>query len=164
MRHVVGVEHRHVVANGVRCHALEAGSGPPLVLLHGTAIDSAALTYGPSLEQLAVHHRVLALDWPGYGRSERPRALPTMDDTVALLQAFLDAMGLARVHLGASRWGPRSASGSRVGAIGQSLVTAGEIAWSLERRSVQRQSSTGRARAAPISARPMQRSSRRRAG
>ncbi len=95
----VPIEHRHVVANGFRCHALEAGSGPPLVLLHGTAIDSAALTYGPSLERLAAHHRVLALDWPGYGRSEHPRALPTMDDTVALLEAFLDAMGLSRVHL-----------------------------------------------------------------
>jgi pimeloyl-ACP methyl ester carboxylesterase len=95
----VRVEHRHVVANGTRCHALEAGSGPPLVLLHGTAIDSAALTYGPSLPQLADRHRVLALDWPGYGRSEHPRALPTMDDMVALLEAFLDEVGLARVHL-----------------------------------------------------------------
>ena len=211
-----------MVENGVRCHAFEAGSGPPLVLLHGTAIDSAALAYGPSREQLAVRHRVLALDWPGYGRSEHPRALPTMDDTVALLEAFLDAMGLARVHLAGfsmgSRGRPRvraalagacrqpdrdrrvrprrrppgsgpavpsharaavggtgscarhrrcsaaSCSGSRGSAIEQSLITACEVAWPLERRSEQRQPSTGRARAAPISARPMQRSSRRRAG
>ena len=93
------VEHRHVVAHGTRCHALEAGSGPPLVLLHGTAIDSAALTYGPSLPHLALRHHVLALDWPGYGRSEHPRALPTMDDMVSLLAAFLDEVGLERVHL-----------------------------------------------------------------
>lgn len=93
------VEHRHVVANGIRCHALEAGSGPPLVLMHGTAIDSATLTYGPSMERLAAHHRVLALDWPGYGRSEHPRAVPSMDDMVDLLEAFLDAVGLARAHL-----------------------------------------------------------------
>lgn len=95
----VPIEDRQVVANGLRCHALEAGSGPPLVLLHGTAIDSATLTYGPSLPHLAAHHRVLALDWPGYGGSEHPRARATMDDTVALLAGFLDAMGLERVHL-----------------------------------------------------------------
>lgn len=88
-----------MVANGTRCHALEAGRGPPLVLLHGTAIDSAALTYGPSLPELAAHHRVLALDWPGYGRSEHPRAPPTMGDMVDLLEAFLDTVGLERAHL-----------------------------------------------------------------
>jgi pimeloyl-ACP methyl ester carboxylesterase len=90
---------REVLAGGLRCHYLEAGSGPPIVLLHGTAIDSAALSYGPSLEALASRHRVLALDWPGYGRSERPRTNPELTDYVALLGAFLDALGLARAHL-----------------------------------------------------------------
>jgi len=88
-----------VLANGVRCHYLEAGSGPPLVLLHGTAIDSASLSYGPSLPVLAQHRRVLALDWPGYGLSERPSFSMTMQEHVALLEAFLDAKGLGRVHL-----------------------------------------------------------------
>jgi pimeloyl-ACP methyl ester carboxylesterase len=94
-----GVASRQVLAGGVRCHFLEAGSGPPLVLLHGTAIDSASLSYGPTLADLAAEHRVLALDWPGYGGSERPRVPLTIADSVALLEAFLDAMGLPRVHL-----------------------------------------------------------------
>src|SRR5690606_7163949 len=55
---------RHVVVDGVRCHYLEAGSGEALVLLHGTAIDSAGLSFGPSIPHLARSHRVLALDWP----------------------------------------------------------------------------------------------------
>lgn len=94
-----GVASLQILANGVRCHYLEAGSGPPLVLLHGTAIDSASLSYGPSLPALAPHHRVIALDWPGYGLSERPRVEMTMAEFVALLAAFLDAVGLERVHL-----------------------------------------------------------------
>jgi len=32
---VPGVEHRQVAANGVRLHVSEAGSGPPVILLHG---------------------------------------------------------------------------------------------------------------------------------
>lgn len=67
------VASRHIVVQGVRCHYLEAGDGPPLVLLHGTAFDSAALSYGPILSALASRHRILALDWPGYGESEAPR-------------------------------------------------------------------------------------------
>ncbi len=54
------------------CHDLEAGDGTPLVSLHGTAFDSAALSFGPSLPALAQRHRVLAFDRPGYGESEVP--------------------------------------------------------------------------------------------
>lgn len=93
------VSGHHVVVDGVRCHYLEAGAGPPLVLLHGTAIDSATLSYGPSLAALARHHHVMALDWPGYGDSERPRVDMTMLEYVALLEAFLDAKGLSSAHL-----------------------------------------------------------------
>lgn len=96
------IESHHIVVNGVRCHYLATGSaasGPPLVLLHGTAIDSASLSYGPSLPALAARHRVIALDWPGYGLSERPREEPALGDLVALLTALLDALGLERVHL-----------------------------------------------------------------
>ncbi len=93
------IESRQVVAGGVRYHYLTAGEGPPLVLLHGTAIDAAVLSYGPSLPVLARHHRVVALDWPGYGTSERPRVTPTLHDHVASLGLVLDALGLARVHL-----------------------------------------------------------------
>src|SRR5690625_1591506 len=90
---------RHVVVAGLRCHYLQAGSGPPLVLLHGTAIDSAQLSYGPSLRELARQHTVIALDWPGYGLSERPQDELTTADLVMLLAEFLDELGLSKVHL-----------------------------------------------------------------
>ena len=83
------VESRHTVVDGVRCHYLAAGEGSPLVLLHGTAIDSAVLSYGPSLPALATRHRVIALDWPGYGLSERPTSDMSMPDLVDLLERFL---------------------------------------------------------------------------
>jgi pimeloyl-ACP methyl ester carboxylesterase len=100
-----------VLAGGVRCHYLEAGSGSPLVLLHGSAIDSAGLSYAPSMPHLAVHHKVVAPDWPGYGESERPRVSLSVDDAVSLLEAFLDALGLARVHLAGFSMGGAAALG-----------------------------------------------------
>lgn len=93
------VSSHHAVVQGLRCHHLEAGDGPPLVLLHGTAFDSAALSYGPSLPALATRHRVLALDWPGYGESEVPRSTLSMDDYVDLLDAFLDEHEVDRAHV-----------------------------------------------------------------
>lgn len=93
------VASRHTVVQGVRCRHLEAGDGPPLVLLHGTAFDSAALSYGPTVPALARRHRVLALDWPGYGESEVPRSTLSMDDHLDLLDAFLSEHAVDRAHV-----------------------------------------------------------------
>jgi pimeloyl-ACP methyl ester carboxylesterase len=95
----VPVASRQVIAGGARCHFLEAGEGPPLLLLHGTAIDSATLSYGPAMPVLGRRHRALALDWPGYGRSERPSVTLTIADYVALLEAFMDTQGVTTAHV-----------------------------------------------------------------
>lgn len=100
-----------MVAGDVRYHYLTAGEGTPLVLLHGTAIDAATLSYGPSLPELATRHRVVALDWPGYGASERPRVAMTVQDHVASLAVVLDALGFDRVHLAGFSMGGAAALG-----------------------------------------------------
>ncbi len=109
------VSSQHTVVQGVRCHHLEAGDGPPLVLLHGTAFDSADLSYGASLPALAKRHRVLALDWPGYGESEAPRTEMSMDDYVDLLDAFLSAHGVDRAHVAGFSMGGAVALGFALG-------------------------------------------------
>jgi len=48
-------------------HVERAGQGPPVVLLHGWSSSSRA--FAPMLEHLAPHHRVLAPDLRGHGRS-----------------------------------------------------------------------------------------------
>jgi pimeloyl-ACP methyl ester carboxylesterase len=48
-----------------------AGSGPPLLLLHG--IGDSAQTWAGVLERLAVHHTVIAPDLLGHGSSDKPR-------------------------------------------------------------------------------------------
>jgi pimeloyl-ACP methyl ester carboxylesterase len=84
---------------GLRAHYLTAGEGKPLVLLHGSAIDSSRLSYGPSIAKLAKDYRVLAPDWPGYGRSEHPQRPYVFADYIAFLEGFLDGLSLEKVHL-----------------------------------------------------------------
>lgn len=49
-------------------HYLEQGQGVPLLLLHANPGDSE--DFAAVIPALAKSHRVLALDWPGYGRSD----------------------------------------------------------------------------------------------
>ncbi|GAA0981479.1 alpha/beta fold hydrolase [Acrocarpospora macrocephala] len=65
---------RHLVADGCATHYLEAGEGPPLVLLHGGEYGAAAeITWEHCIPALAAHHRVMALDFVGYGHSDKLR-------------------------------------------------------------------------------------------
>ncbi|WP_432837742.1 alpha/beta fold hydrolase [Dactylosporangium sp. CA-092794] len=51
------------------------GSGPPAVLLHGGGPGcTAALDFGPVLDRLAAHRRLILVDLPQYGDSGAPAA------------------------------------------------------------------------------------------
>ena len=77
---------------------LEAGAGPPLVLLHG--IGSSAESWRDQLAGLADIRHVLAWDAPGYGASTPlPSARPTVADYADRLALLLDALGLERIAL-----------------------------------------------------------------
>jgi pimeloyl-ACP methyl ester carboxylesterase len=55
------------VEDGGRIHVVERGQGPPLVLLHGIMLSSALWVH--QLRDLALHHRVIAIDLRGHGQS-----------------------------------------------------------------------------------------------
>lgn len=64
-------QHRMVAANGARFHVVEAGSGPPVVLLHGFPLFW--WTWRHALPALAdAGYRALAMDLRGYGASDKP--------------------------------------------------------------------------------------------
>lgn len=66
--------HRILDVGGFRTHYLDAGDGPPLVLLHGGEYGAAAeLTWEHCIDDLAEHFRVIAPDFYGYGGSDKVR-------------------------------------------------------------------------------------------
>jgi len=82
----------------LRVRALESGDGEPIVLVHGSGM--LASTWAPVLPHLP-GRRVLAVDLPGFGLSDRydytGRALRR--HAVAQVGSVLDGLGLSRVDL-----------------------------------------------------------------
>ena len=61
---------RFVEAGGLCWHVQEVGSGPPLLLLHGTG--SSTHSWRGLIPLLRTHVRLIAIDLPGHGFTQRP--------------------------------------------------------------------------------------------
>ena len=98
----IPVERRDVDAGGLRLHYLACGAGEPLVLLHGRG--NAAALFAPILRQLGERRRILALDMPGWGLSDKPPFTGhTPEDALRYwmdaVLAFLDSQSLAQTDI-----------------------------------------------------------------
>jgi pimeloyl-ACP methyl ester carboxylesterase len=83
------------LCGGRSLHAVQAGRGPNLVLLHGALTTHSDWLEGP-FDALARRFRVTAVDRPGHGLSRRPRFEGTPRDQAAQIRAGLDALGVGR--------------------------------------------------------------------
>lgn len=107
-----GVEASWSRVDGVRVRLLRAGSaGPPVLLLHGGGFDSAAFSYRHTLAPLSRRNRVFALDWPGYGQSDKPDLDYDLSYYVRFLEKTVDALGLARASFVGLSMGGGAATG-----------------------------------------------------
>src|SRR2546430_9387862 len=89
---------RTVQAGDAAFSYLDAGSSPPLVLLHG--IGSAAGSFRCQVETLCPRLRVIAWDAPGYGASTRlATEHPHASHYATALDRWLGALGIDRCHL-----------------------------------------------------------------
>jgi pimeloyl-ACP methyl ester carboxylesterase len=80
-----------------------AGSGTPLVLLHGFLCDSRV--WLRQLAELGDEFDVVAWDATGAGRSPDPPDRFALSDWVSCLAAFLEALGLGPAHIVGLSWG-----------------------------------------------------------
>lgn len=88
----------------LKLYAEEAGRGPPIVLLHGLA--GSAYTWRRVVPHLVGRHRLIALDFKGFGRSDKPfDANYSVNDQAAIVYAFLRQRRLTRVTLAGHSFG-----------------------------------------------------------
>ncbi len=84
--------------SGVKLHALTAGEGPPIVLLHGWPTQ--AFLWRRMMPRLAAKHRVIAIDLPGFGDSDKPLdASYSFRYYREMLDGALEQLGVAETGL-----------------------------------------------------------------
>jgi pimeloyl-ACP methyl ester carboxylesterase len=92
-----------VEASGFTIAYRRAGSGPPLVLLHGGASDGGE--WRAVAEALAADHDVVAWDAPGCGGSSDPPSHFSLPGYADVLAAFMTAVGLRKAHVAGLSFG-----------------------------------------------------------
>lgn len=88
---------RYVQAGPWRSRVIEAGDGPPLVLMHG--IGGHLEAYAHNIAALAEQHRVIAFDFAGHGYTTHTMADLETADYVNQLLALLDALEIDSADL-----------------------------------------------------------------
>ena len=95
------ITNKQLVAGNVLSSYTEAGKGNPLVLLHGWGC--CAGTFKDLQEDLSEKFRVVAVDFPGFGRSEEPKEIWGCAEYAQWTQQFLKKINIhAPVILGHS--------------------------------------------------------------
>jgi len=92
-----------VEVGGIRIAYERAGSGPPLLLLHGFVGDSRE--WRRQIDGLSDEFTVVAWDAPGAGRSEDPPTSFRMADYADCLAELIGALGLERPHVAGLSFG-----------------------------------------------------------
>ena len=89
--------------DGVRMHAVVAGNGPPVVLVHGYGVSGAYML--PLARLLSGSLYALVPDLPGQGKSESMHGGCGIDELADMLGRWIEAAGLIRPAIVANSMG-----------------------------------------------------------
>jgi pimeloyl-ACP methyl ester carboxylesterase len=85
---------------------LSAGTGDPVVCVHG--LGGTKASFLPTVSALAERYRVIALDLPGFGESDKPIAAPYNAPYFAnAVASLMDELGLESAHIVGNSLGGR---------------------------------------------------------
>lgn len=85
------------VYENIKIHYMEEGTGEPLILIH--SIGQSIYTWRSIFYRLSDYYRVIAIDLPGFGYSDRPRQFNyTVSDQTEAISLFMDALGIKSAH------------------------------------------------------------------
>jgi len=89
----------YVEIDGLRIHYVDEGKGEVVLCLHG--VPAWSFLYRKVIPPLATRHRVIAMDFPGFGRSDKftEAGEYTFRTHHDILVKFINALGLDRITL-----------------------------------------------------------------
>jgi haloalkane dehalogenase len=95
----------YVQVNGVRIHYVDEGKGEAILCLHGE--PSWSFLYRKMIAAMSTEHRVIAMDFIGFGRSDKftEREAYTFKMHLGTLEGFIKAMDLKRITVVVQDWG-----------------------------------------------------------
>ena len=124
-----------IEVGGHRLHYVEAGQGPPVILVHGASANLRDMQ-ASLLPALADTHTVLAFDRPGYGYSDRGRRWPSPADQARLFVSAAEQLGHAQPLIVGHSWAllevPERVAGAcccRVRSVTGPVRRAGSMNW-----------------------------------
>lgn len=95
---------RFVEVDGLRVHYRDRGTGPAVVLVHGSS--SSLFTWEGWADALAAEHRVVTLDMPGHGLTgPDPQGRYSAAEMADVVDAFTTAIGLDSFVIGGNSMG-----------------------------------------------------------
>jgi 2-hydroxy-6-oxonona-2,4-dienedioate hydrolase/4,5:9,10-diseco-3-hydroxy-5,9,17-trioxoandrosta-1(10),2-diene-4-oate hydrolase len=102
---------RTVTVAGKRICYAEAGSGTPVVMLHGGGPGASGVSnYSRNIDALAQRFRVIVPDMPGYGRSGKGVDQSDPFGYLAdMMRGLIDELGIATAHLVGNSYGGAAA-------------------------------------------------------
>src|ERR1700712_984654 len=97
---------RFVEVDGLRVHYIARGRGRPVVLIHGNGTMAEDFVICGLVDQLAKRYRVIAIDRPGFGPTERPRhRIWTAAAQARLVHRTLECLNVERPVIVGHSWG-----------------------------------------------------------
>jgi haloalkane dehalogenase len=98
-------EPRYADVDGLRLHYVEEGKGDPVLLLHGEPTWS--FLYRKMIPPIARVARAVAVDYPGFGRSDKPTdpGWYTYESHSEMLRRFVEELDLRRLTVVCQDWG-----------------------------------------------------------
>jgi pimeloyl-ACP methyl ester carboxylesterase len=98
-------EQYFVTVESLRVHYIESGTGRTVVMIHGNAGGVEDFEFGV-VELLSRDYRVIAIDRPGHGKSDRPEEkAATVEYQAELLHRTLSHLGIRQPVLVGHSWG-----------------------------------------------------------
>lgn len=97
------IKEKFVTVEGLRVHYIESGRGPAVVMIHGNAGSIEDFEFGV-VQALSSNYRVIAVDRPGHGKSDRPTSA-SVEYQARLLHQVLSSLRVDQPVLIGHSWG-----------------------------------------------------------